>query len=646
MPDPPSFTGGWALANLAHMKKILLFLQALLCLLPAFAGDKNKNKSSAPVKVSDVGVYKGYSTAAYRGFDYNSYYIPMHDSILLAADVFLPKNLEKGKKVPAILYLTRYVRSVKAKFPLSILKNPILTVVKEKEVEFFTSHGYACVIVDVRGTGASTGTRRMEFSPEEIADGKEIVDWLVSRTWCDGNIGVTGVSYLGTTAEMLLVNQHPNVKACIPRSNIFDLYNDILYPGGVCQGPFVDVWGLTTRCLDNNNFQPLTKKWRMLSGTQPVKGDRQKALLKLALMHHKKNFDVFSGLKTVRYRDDLNTTLGAAPDNFSIHHYRDKIEASGTPIYRIGGWYDGALARSCTDGFLNTSNTEKVLIGPWDHGPQYNVSPFAASNEVNLDVLSEMLRFFDYHLKGIANGIDAEPAITYYTVGKEKWERSNTWPPKQTEATRLYLSSDNSLVASAAQQQSGTLNYKVSYAATSGKTSRWNSVTTLYMNGPTHYEDRRQQDANLLSFNSPPLSTATEITGHPVIHVNFSADAADATLFCYLEDVGPDSSVTYVTEGMLRACSRKVADDRVYKTAYPDHSYLQADNLPYTKGEVIEMEFDLLPISYLFGEGHHIRISFAGADAGHFDFPQEKPENFTFSILPDSPAYIELPFVK
>ncbi|MFN8287257.1 MAG: CocE/NonD family hydrolase [Chitinophagales bacterium] len=625
------------------MKKFILFLGALLCLLPSFAGDKNK-KSSA-VKISDVGIYKGYSTPTYKGFDYTSYYIPMVDSVLLAADVFLPKNLEKGKKVPVILYLTRYVRSVKAKFPLSLLKNPILTVVHESEVEFFTSHGYACVIVDVRGTGASTGTRRMEFSPEEVADGKQIVDWLISRNWCDGNIGVTGVSYLGTTAEMLLVNQHPNVKACIPRSNIFDLYNDILYPGGVCQSPFVDVWGLTTRCLDNNNFKPLTKKWRLLQGTQPVKGDWQKQILKMALAHHKKNFDVFSGLKTVRFRDDLNSNLGAAPDSFSIHHYRQKIEGSGTPIYRIGGWYDGALARSCTDGFLNTSNTEKVLIGPWDHGPQYNVSPFAASNKVNLDILTEMLRFFDFHLKGIANGIDAEPAITYYSVGKEKWERTNTWPPKEAEPTRLFLSAANTLEANASTQNS-SLNYTVDYSATSGKTSRWNSVTTLYMNGPTHYADRRMEDAKLISFNSAPLSSATEITGHAVVHVNFSADADDATLFCYLEDVGPDSSVTYVTEGMLRPAFRKVTDDGVYKTAYPDHSFKQADNQPYVKGETVELEFDLLPISYLFAQGHSIRISFAGADNGHFDLPQQKPQTFTFTFNPQAPAYIQLPVMK
>ncbi|MBK6276103.1 MAG: CocE/NonD family hydrolase [Saprospirales bacterium] len=99
---------------------------------------------------------------------------------------------------------------MKLNFLLAYYQNLIWTNHK-KEIEFFTSYGYAVVIIDVRGTGASFGTRYMEFSPEEVEDGREIVDWIITQNWSNQKVGSTGISYLGTTAEMLLVNQHPNV---------------------------------------------------------------------------------------------------------------------------------------------------------------------------------------------------------------------------------------------------------------------------------------------------------------------------------------------------------------------------------------------------------------------------------------------------
>ena len=240
---------------LQHLAKPVLFLIAITLHFSSFAAYHGKDKNlTRTEKLSAPGIYQGYTTRQYNGYKYSSQYIATRDSVLLAVDVFLPKQLEKGKKVPTILYLTRYVRSIRAKFPFSLFKDPILAVVPEDEVKFFNAFGYAVVIVDVRGSGASLGERNMEFSPEEIADGKDIVDWIIAQPWSDGKLGTTGISYVGTTAEMLLVNKHPAVKACIPRSNIFDLYNYIMFPGGVRMGPFIDAWGKTTQSLDQNNF--------------------------------------------------------------------------------------------------------------------------------------------------------------------------------------------------------------------------------------------------------------------------------------------------------------------------------------------------------------------------------------------------------
>lgn len=607
-----------------------------------FAGGKN----TKPVeKVSRPGVYQGYSVPEYKNFTYLSYYVPMPDSTLLAVDVFLPKGLEKGKKIPAIFYPTRYNRSIKGKFPINLFMDPILVIVAQKEVEFFTNHGYAIVIADARGSGASMGVRTMEFSPQEITDNNEIVNWMVKQDWCDGKIGTSGISYGATAAELLLANQNPAVKACVPRSGIFDLYSYVLYPGGVCQGPFVDVWSFTTRSLDNNNYTVFGGKAKYVEGIHPVKSDKKRVILKKAVSDHKRNFDVFDGLKTIKYRDESNSVLNSAADDFSVHTYREKIENSGTAIYRIGGWYDGALAKSCTDGFLSTKNTEKVLIGPWDHGPADNASPYASSKETGFDFYTEMLRFFDYHLKGIQNGINEEPAFAYFTVGQEKWKGTDVWPPQNVGNQKVYLSADKTIVTTSTALQVGTLNYKVDYTATTDSNSRWNSVTALHKHGPTNYSDRGKENEKLLCFTSQALPDSMEITGHPVINLRFAADAADATVFCYLEDVGPNGSVTYVTEGLLRPAYRKVTDDGCYRSAYPDHSYKAADDMGYNKGDTVDLTMDMLPISYMFQKGHQIRVSVAGADVGHFDPPAHKPENFTITCGAENGSWLQLPVV-
>ena len=261
---------------LIEVKKLIplltLFLIIIISVSIAAPHRHGNLGGTTDTKISRPGVYRGYDTVQYSGFKYTSCYIHTRDSVLLATDIYLPKKLEKGKKIPAILYLTRYVRSIQAKFPFNLLIDPIAGSNDIKEIEFFTSYGYAVVIVDVRGTGASLGERRMEFSPEEVADGNDIVNWIAAQSWCDGNIGTTGVSYLATTAEMLLANKNPHVKACIPRSGIWDLYKSVVFPGGISQGPFIDIWGKTTKSLDNNDFKPFSKQAGLIIGIHPVHG--------------------------------------------------------------------------------------------------------------------------------------------------------------------------------------------------------------------------------------------------------------------------------------------------------------------------------------------------------------------------------------
>ena len=270
--------------------------------------------------VSDFGRYEGYSNPQYEGLNIKSLYITMRDGIKIAVDVVLPKNLPSDAKIPTLILQTRYWRANEFRIPFRWLQKP------DKFLLFFTSYGYAIVLVDVRGTGASYGTWPYPWSRDEIMDGGEIVNWIVSRPWSNGKVASIGVSYIGATAELLAVTNHPAVKAVIPRFSQFDLYTDIPFPGGIFNQFFVKRWARLDRLLDENNarkmlahliqvfeveeaslskmqlpkgfhisksMQALKMGRLAVKGVKPVDSGKNRRLLKKAIQCHANNGDVY-----------------------------------------------------------------------------------------------------------------------------------------------------------------------------------------------------------------------------------------------------------------------------------------------------------------------------------------------------------------
>src|SRR5215210_5744792 len=199
------------------------------------------------------------NVTADRSVSYSSQYLTMRDGTRIAVDLYLPKALRDGERLPTILQQTRYYRSYVIRWPFSLFAGGIRPSVKR-----FVESGYAYVCVDVRGSGASFGTRAQEWSPDEIRDGAEIVEWIIRQAWSNGKVGATGVSYDGTAAEFLLVNKHPAVKAVAPLFSLFDAYTDIAFPGGVHLSWFTENWGRLNALLDRNLLPPEAEKYKLL----------------------------------------------------------------------------------------------------------------------------------------------------------------------------------------------------------------------------------------------------------------------------------------------------------------------------------------------------------------------------------------------
>jgi uncharacterized protein len=582
-----------------------------------------------------------------KGFEFRSFYLPMRDGVQIATDLYLPKKLKPTDKLPTVMFLSRYVRSIQAKKSVRALKPYITTTVHLDEIQYWVRHGYAVMVVDTRGSGASTGVRKMEMSPDEVADGVQLADWVVGQPWSNGRIGTSGVSYLGTTSVLALANQHPAFRAAIPRHSIFDLYADLSFVNGVPQYDFVSIWGTTTRSLDANNFFPFAGKLsKLLDGIRPVDADSRFAIRDSAIKLHSQNFDFVREFPLITYRDHIHPTLNTSIDAFSVHSYWPKIAQSKVAIYWLSGWYDGALSNSSLKGFYNSpTGTARLRMGPWDHGPLENASPWSTERKVTWNQLREFRAFFDLHLRDRNTGELSAAPVQYYTLGEEKWHGSATWPPAGFKSDTLWLAPAHRL-----QTRKPTANIlpeqlTIDTTATSGLSVRYNSQTQLFRKGPIAYPNRVELDKKNLLFETEPLPAPTEITGHPLVSLYLSADAEDAQVFAYLEEVLPDGRVVYITEGMLRAQHQRIEPNPVYKAPFPQHSFRMADAKPLVKGQSATLTFDMFGVSYLAKQGSKLRISIAGADKGHFALLPTNTRPSTLTIYQDAehPSHIVLP---
>jgi uncharacterized protein len=548
----------------------------------------------------------------YTGIVRNSCYLTMRDGVKIAIDVNLPKGLKPGEKIPAILHQTRYYRSYDVGWRIRFLTRNWPSLRKT-----FVSRGYAWIDMDVRGTGASFGRWPYSWSPDEIRDGAEVVEWIVHQPWSNQRVGATGVSYDGSCAEVLLANQHPAVKASAPQFALFDAYSDISFPGGILLSSFTVSWGNLSRVLDTNYIPSLTAVLpgfvrSSYHGVRPVDEDGDRTLLAEAVHQHANNLDVKSAALQVTYRDDVARPPGVPIDASSPFSHAAEISASGAALDIVDGWFDAGFINGAINQYLTLQNPARLIIGPWNHGGWNDASPFSGSSKSTFKIDGELLRFFDHYLKDATGGIADEKPVLYFTMGEEKWKRANRWPPPGTSDVNLYLEASQHLSFDPPTVAEASDAYTVDLTAGTGPTSRWDLGSHVI------YPDRSVADLKLLCYTSRPLAADMEVTGHPAVTVFVGSTATDGEFFAYLEDVNPKGRVTYVTEGELRAIHRKVGGEPPYRQVGPYHSFKRADASPLPPGGVTELTFEILPTSYLFKHGHSIRLALGGADKDHF----------------------------
>src|SRR3954462_8432048 len=214
-----------------------------------------------------------------------SRYVTMPDGVRLALDVYLPDGTGRPDRLPTVVILTPYYRRFKVPGP-GADPSPNIAIYRD----MFVPRGYALVTVDVRGTGASFGTRDCFRSPRERDDHRVIADWIVAQPWCNGSIGSTGISYLGAAACFLASTGHPAVKAVAPLCAVHDTYSDHVFPGGIKCTTVTENYDALVQALDLDLREKLAPypyfNDARYAGPAPVDEDPDGTQLAAAIAEH------------------------------------------------------------------------------------------------------------------------------------------------------------------------------------------------------------------------------------------------------------------------------------------------------------------------------------------------------------------------
>ncbi|SDJ28787.1 hypothetical protein SAMN04488540_106188 [Ferrimonas sediminum] len=485
-------------------------------------------------------------------------WIPMADGTRLAARIWMPEGAD-SMPVPAIFEYIPY------------RKRDGVRLRDESMHPYFAGHGYASVRVDIRGSGDSEGVLTDEYLQQELDDGVTIIEWLASQPWCDGNVGVIGISWGGFNGLQIAAMQPPQLKAVISACSTDDRYaDDVHYMGGCLLG-------------DNLSWASTMFAYNSLPPDPDIVGDNWREMW-------------FERLKG----------SGLWLDTWLQHQHRDEYWQHGsicedfslvqTPVMAVSGWADG-YSNAVFRLLSNLSGPRLGLIGPWSHKYPHIGVPGPA-----IGFLQECLRWWDKWLKGIETGImnepmlrawmlDSMPPSTFYHQRYGHWVSEPSWPSPNIVNQSLKLDNHHLVEeGTTVQPQALCLQSPLSNGLFAGK---WCSYSAT----PDLPHDQREEEGGALVFTTEPLEAPLEILGAPVVELEVAADKPGAMVAVRLSDVHPDNKSARVTYGLLNLTHRD------------SHAQPQ----PLQPGQHYRVQVKLNDVAQIFPAGHRIRIAISSS---------------------------------
>jgi putative CocE/NonD family hydrolase len=520
--------------------------------------------------------------------------VKMRDGVILRADVYRPDTPDS---IPVLLQRTPY-----GKYWSNI--SFAMTAVER---------GYAVVIQDTRGRWNSEGDGYAFI--HEKNDGFDTVEWVASQPWAEDKVGMFGASYVGYTQYAAAVTHPPALRTIVPSISFTNPYSIFFIGGAFTLGVSVS-WALMAQVL--------------MEILQSEEDEGAKNLLWAQLI------DAVDGMslgKTFEHlpledipmlgREGLSTLVADVTSHPTFDEYWQRILSPhaeiNIPVLQIGGWYDIFITDTLQDYSAFKSEglaPVKMLIGPWVHETSMDATvgevDFGLKASAHLVLPEELhLRWFDYWLKGIENGVMDEEPIRIFTMGENRWRNENEWPPERTQVKKYYLHSGGS---------ANTLNGNGSLSLMEPSNEPVdNYVYDPHNPVPTHGGglccwraalppgafDQREVETrpDVLVYTSAPLEHDLEVTGMVEVHLWASTSAPDTDFTAKLVDVEPSGFARNLCDGIIRARYRNQ----------------NGESAPLEPGELYEYVILLGATSNLFKAGHRIRLEISSSNFPRFN---------------------------
>ena len=595
----------------------------------------------------------------------------MPDGIRLAADIYYPALGEARATgpFPVILERTPYNKAA----PAQVTKG-----------KFFARRGYVCVIQDVRGRFASEG--EWYAFAKEAEDGYATVEWLGAQPWSTGKVGTMGDSYAGSDQSALATLNPPHLATMIVAVGASNYYHSSMRHNGALEQRFlIYAWRMaaTSReaeadpALKTALQQVLMEKVPELVRQFPLKAGT--TLLRRLPSYERWALDV---LTRADYDDYWKGFRGYTPSEYYDEH-------ADVPTLYWGGWYD-SYARNTTESYVRLSALKQapqyLLMGPWTHG-QYEVThagDLDFGTEAHVNYLDTKLLWFDHWLKGLRSAAADWSPVRFFTMGTGDgrrviqgapggpqdfpgrihhggyWRNAPDWPLPDTRYTPYYLHGDGGLSphkppAGAAAPNRFTFDPHNPVPTIGGGISAVDDTMQ-----PGGFDQRGRADffgcgdtlplnarPDVLTFQTPPLDEALDVTGPIEVHLWASSSALDTDFTAKLIDVYPPS--TEHPDGLALNLTDSIIRAR-YRNSYEKPELL-------TPGEAYEFVFQLYPTSNVFKAGHRVRLDVSSSNWPRFDVnpntggplgleQRYQPAHQTVYHDPSHPSHVVLPLQK
>ncbi len=497
--------------------------------------------------------------------------VPMRDGVQLAADAY---EADVDKPRPALVALSPYGKELQAlalTTPPQRRPSPLWDgCIEAGDIARIVSEDYVHVIGDLRGSGASEGEHIGNYNAGGVSlgeDAYDFIEWVAEQPWCDGNVGMVGISYFGSMQVLAAAERPPHLKAIFVSGGHYDFY-ETTYHGGIMW--FMPRAAREGRGGDSGWAFTDGVKSRMIEEFSP---EQLKAKVEKRLQDP--DIQAWPNLvHTLNYPKNHEAWFDIVMNQFDGQWYEERNPNELAHNIDIPVWLQldqgrGWTLDSTIEVFDRVKGPKKLTIGAY---PPMQSRPFIEEHD-------KMFAWYDYWLKGIDNGIMDEPAVNVFVEGSRKTITADQWPPKEIEYKDLFLRPRHKLSA-----EPETMNTE--YAAPDG-----------FYQAPLTVTD----DVQILSWSTPVFTEATEMIGTGAAHIFAEIDQPDTNFILRLWDYAPNGRRQLITTGYLKASHRELDEERSTH-GNPYHPHTRA--VPVEPGRVEEYVIRLYPFAASFQPGH------------------------------------------